>query len=222
MCGAESNFLKETIVGPAGDGLRTRNVETNKEYLFMSMKATVVALIILPVLAGLTGCSSTPEPTATPEEQMAALEGMDLPLAPLNMDAAFGEPRPDDALILQEIHFDFDKSEIKDSEKPVLEGINTWLLNHPGAILMVEGYCDDRGTLEYNLALGERRALGIRTYLTGLGTNPERIHTISYGEDKPLCTESTEECWGQNRRGHFLVDYGDTGGGETIAAGPLQ
>ncbi|MFH1038694.1 MAG: OmpA family protein [PVC group bacterium] len=184
------------------------------------MRMFVIAVVCVPVLAGLGGCSSTPEPTATPEERMAALEGMDLPLAPLDMDAAFGEPRPEDALVLQDIHFDFDKSEIRNSEKPLLDPINTWLLEHPGALLMIEGHCDDRGTLEYNLALGERRALSIRTYLTGLGTNPERLHTISYGEEKPLCTEAVEECWLRNRRGHFLVDYGDAGRGNSPAAGP--
>jgi len=204
----------------------------------MFMRMFVIAVVCVPVLAGLGGCSSTPEPTATPEEQMAALEGRDLPLAQMDLEAAFGEPRPDlplaqmdleaafgeprpeDALVLQDIHFDFDKSEIRDSEKPLLDPINTWLLEHPGALLMIEGHCDDRGTLEYNLALGERRALGIRTYLTGLGTNPERLHTISYGEEKPLCTEQVEECWLRNRRGHFLVDYKDAGSGKPLIESP--
>ncbi|MEA1928758.1 MAG: hypothetical protein U9N73_11180, partial [Candidatus Auribacterota bacterium] len=62
----------------------------------------------------------------------------------------------------------------------------------------------------------------IRTHITGLGTNPDRLHTISYGEEQPLCTESTEDCWAQNRRGHFLVDYGDNAGDELIIEEPIE
>ncbi len=185
----------------------------------MSMRSYVIGLSLSVAVVYLAGCASTPEPTpyATPEDRMAALDdSMDLPLAPLDADAAFGEPNPEDTLILQDIHFDFDRSEIRESEKPPLAEINAWLLDHPGTLLMMEGHCDERGTLEYNMALGERRGLSIRTYLTGLGTNPDRLHTISYGEEQPLCTESDEACWAQNRRGHFLVDYGQGGTGEFI------
>ena len=188
----------------------------------MDLRRQLVILTIVAGIAGLAGCSSTPDPMATPEDQMIALDGGDLPLAAMDIDATFGEPNPEDALILQDIHFDFDQSEIRDSEKGLLDGINTWMLNHPGTALMIQGHCDERGTLEYNLALGERRGLSIRTYLTGLGTNPDRLHTISYGEDQPLCTESTEECWSQNRRGHFLVDYGEGTGEEIIIAEPIE
>jgi peptidoglycan-associated lipoprotein len=154
---------------------------------------------------------------------MAALDdSMDLPLALLDADAAFGEPNPEDALILQDIHFDFDRSEIRESEKPLLTEINAWLLDHPGTLMMMEGHCDERGTLEYNMALGERRGLSIRTYLTSLGTNPDRLHTISYGEEQPLCTESDEACWAQNRRGHFLVDYGQGSTGEFIVEEEIE
>jgi len=182
-------------------------------------------LIVLTLIAGmisLTSCSSTPDPMATSEDQMIALEGGDLPLAAMDVGATFGEPNPEDALVLQDIHFDFDQSEIKESEKGILGEINAWLLDHPGTSLMIEGHCDERGTLEYNLALGERRALSIRTYLTGLGTNPERLHTISYGEEQPLATGSDEASWAQNRRGHFLVDYGEGTGEEIIIAEPME
>ncbi|MDP8214985.1 MAG: OmpA family protein [Candidatus Euphemobacter frigidus] len=179
----------------------------------MKMRHYMVILSFFAVVIILSGCSSTPKtlpPEASSEDQMAALEGMDLPLAELPADMAFEEPKPEDAVILQDIHFDYDQSKIKDTDKPILEKINTWVLNHPGATLMIEGHCDERGTLEYNLALGERRGLSIRTYLTGLGTNPDRLHTISYGEEQPLCAESVEDCWTKNRRGHFLVDYGES------------
>lgn len=182
----------------------------------MNLRSQMIFVALFLVIVYLSGCSSTPDPVATPDEQMVALEGGDLPLAPLDIDITFREAKPEDALILQDIHFDYDKSEIKGSEKGLLENIYTWLLEHPETTLMIEGHCDERGTLEYNLALGERRGLSIRTYLTGLGINPDRLHTISYGEEQPLCPESNEECWAKNRRGHFLVDYGEGGGEEIV------
>ena len=188
----------------------------------MDLKRQMIVLSLVAGMVYFAGCSSTPDPVATPQDQMSALQGEDLPLAPLDIDAAFGEPRPEDALVLQDIHFDFDQSDIRESDQQLLEEINAWLLDHPGSTLLIEGHCDERGTLEYNLALGERRGLNIRTYLTGLGTNPDRLHTISYGEEQPINTESTEEGWAQNRRGHFLVDYGDGTGQEVIVAEPAE
>jgi len=154
------------------------------------------------------GCASKPKPTATPDEQMAGLEGWDIPLDPLTEGIAFGEPNPEDALILKPVYFDFDKSDIREDGRVVLEGISAWMMEKPEARLKIEGHCDERGTKEYNLALGERRALSVRSYLTGLNVNPQRLHTISYGEEMPVCTEATEECWAQNRRAQFLVNYG--------------
>ncbi len=154
------------------------------------------------------GCASKPKPTATPEQQMAGLEGWDIPLDPLTEGIAFGEPTAEDALILRPIYFDFDKSEIRDDGRLVLEGIAAWMLERPEARLKIEGHCDERGTKEYNLALGERRALSVRSHLTGLNVNPQRLHTVSYGEEMPVCAEATEECWALNRRAEFLVNYG--------------
>ncbi len=155
------------------------------------------------------GCASKPRPTATPEEQRLALEGWDIPLDPLTEGIAFVEPTAEDALILQTIYFDFDRSEIKPEGQEVLEGIAAWMLDRPETRLKIEGHCDERGTKEYNMALGERRALSVRTHLIGLGVAPHRLHTVSYGEEAPVCRESTEECWARNRRAEFLVDYGE-------------
>ena len=159
----------------------------------------------------LAGCSSTPTPTATPEERMSAIEGWDIEMEPLTEGIAFTDPSAADALILQDIHFDFDQSEIKEPDKLILNEVSGWMLEHPDAMLQIEGHCDERGTKEYNLALGERRSLSVRRFLTGLNINPQRLHTISYGEEQPLCAESTEECWARNRRAHFLVAYGGAG-----------
>ncbi len=161
------------------------------------------------------GCASKPRPTATPEERMRALEGWDIPLDPLTEGIAFVEPTAEDALILRTIYFDFDRSEIKPEGRAVLDEIAAWMFDRPVTRLKIEGHCDERGTKEYNLALGERRALSVRNHLIGLGVAPHRLHTVSYGEEAPVCRESTEECWAQNRRAEFLVDYG-------AAATPLE
>jgi len=160
------------------------------------MKSRINLIIACGIIAVVTmaGCSSTPEPTATPEEQMMAIEGYDIPMEPLTEGIAFGEPAPEDALVLQDVHFDFDQANIKEPDKIILDGVSTWMLNHPEARLQIEGHCDERGTKEYNLALGERRALAVRSFLTGLTINPDRLHTITYGEaEAPVLMDATLE-----------------------------
>ncbi len=107
--------------------------------------------------------------------------------------------------MFKDMHFDFDKYNIKDEYKSELKAISSWLTKNSSAKLSVEGHCDERGTNEYNLALGDRRAKAVKDYLVSLGTPSSRIETISYGEEKPLCTEQTEECWAKNRRAHFVI-----------------
>ncbi|MBI5183382.1 MAG: peptidoglycan-associated lipoprotein Pal [Nitrospinae bacterium] len=106
---------------------------------------------------------------------------------------------------LKDIYFDFDKSNIKPSEREVLNKNGEWLKDNPNVRVQIEGHCDERGTNEYNIALGERRAVSARDYLLSLGISSERLYTVSYGEEKPACTEQNESCWWQNRRAHFLV-----------------
>jgi peptidoglycan-associated lipoprotein len=182
-----------------------------------------LAAIFCVTVAFSAGCASKPKPMATPEEQMTALEGWDIPLDPLTEGIAFGEPTAEDNLILEPIYFDFDKSEIREDNLPVLEGIAAWMMEKPEARLKIEGHCDERGTKEYNLALGERRALSVRSHLTGLNVNPQRLHTISYGEEMPVCTEATEDCWARNRRAQFLVNYGgEAAAGEETPPAPQE
>lgn len=106
---------------------------------------------------------------------------------------------------VQDIHFDFDKSDIKPDAKPTLKGLAEMLSSSPATQVVIEGNCDERGTSEYNLALGDRRANAAKSYLVSLGIPSGRLKTISYGKEKPLCTESTEECWQRNRRDHFVL-----------------
>ena len=106
---------------------------------------------------------------------------------------------------MRDVQFEFDKYEIRPSEKAALDANARWLKAHARAQVLIEGHCDERGTNEYNLALGERRARATRDYLASAGVTDSRITMVSYGEERPLCTERTETCWARNRRAHFLV-----------------
>lgn len=106
---------------------------------------------------------------------------------------------------LKDIYFDFDRWDITPAAAKTLKENAGWLKANPRHLLLIEGHCDERGTSEYNLALGERRAAAARTFLVSLGIGVGRITTISYGEERPVCTEKSEPCWAQTRRAHFLA-----------------
>jgi len=103
------------------------------------------------------------------------------------------------------IYFDYDSSVIKAGEKQKLSAVADYQKAHPEYGIRVEGNCDERGTVEYNLALGDRRAAAARDYLVGLGVPVARLSTTSYGKEKPVCTEHEEPCWFKNRRAHFSL-----------------
>jgi len=105
---------------------------------------------------------------------------------------------------LKDVFFDFDKYDVRPGDAKVLDGNASWLKSNDNLVL-IEGHCDERGTNEYNLALGERRAKSAMNYLVSQGIQASRITIISYGEERPLCTDKTEDCWAKNRRAHFLV-----------------
>lgn len=104
-----------------------------------------------------------------------------------------------------DVHFDYDQYGIRKSDEPTLNRLGTWLIRNPSARVTIEGHCDDRGTPEYNLALGERRANAVKDYLAASGVDRGRITTISYGEERPLDPGTGEAAWARNRRGHFSV-----------------
>jgi peptidoglycan-associated lipoprotein len=106
---------------------------------------------------------------------------------------------------LRDIHFDFDKYDIRPGDAKVLDSNASWLKSNPNHLVLIEGHCDERGTNEYNLALGERRAKSTMNYLVSQGVQASRITIISYGEERPTCPQKNEECWAKNRRAHFLV-----------------
>jgi peptidoglycan-associated lipoprotein len=107
--------------------------------------------------------------------------------------------------LLKDVHFDFDKYDIRPGDAEILKDNAALLSKYPQVKIQVEGHCDERGTNEYNLALGERRANAAKRYLLSLGISSDRLSSISYGEEKPLDTGHNEEAWSKNRRGHFVI-----------------
>ena len=107
------------------------------------------------------------------------------------------------AQTIKDVFFDYDSYDISQQYQRVLQADASFLKQHPNMKFLIEGHCDERGSTEYNLALGDNRANSIKQALISLGISADRIRTISYGKEKPFCTESTEACWAQNRRAHF-------------------
>ena len=109
---------------------------------------------------------------------------------------------------VKDVYFGFDRYDLTEESRATLKGNADWLKNNPALRIQIEGHCDERGTAEYNLALGAKRAQTARDYLVTLGISGDRLSTISYGEEIPVCTEQTEDCWAQNRRARFVVAAG--------------
>jgi len=114
---------------------------------------------------------------------------------------------------MQDAFFDYDKSDLRDDAKTALGADATYLKAHPELKVRVEGYCDQRGSEEYNLGLGDRRATAAKNFLAALGVPDDRISTVSYGKDKPFCSEMNEACWAKNRRVHVVAEPAPAGGG---------
>ena len=106
---------------------------------------------------------------------------------------------------LKDVYFDFDKYDIRPDAAKILDANATWLKANARNLLLIEGHCDERGTAEYNLALGERRAKSTMNYLVGQGVAASRVTVISYGKERPVCSEKTEACWQSNRHDRFLT-----------------
>jgi len=105
---------------------------------------------------------------------------------------------------VKDVYFDYDKADIRGDQQASVQADAQFLSQHSNISFTIEGHCDERGSTEYNLALGDQRASAVKNALTAAGVNASRIKTISYGKEKPFCTESNEACWQQNRRGHLV------------------
>jgi peptidoglycan-associated lipoprotein len=112
---------------------------------------------------------------------------------------------PEENGILKDVHFGFDSAEIDAGERAVLSQNADWLRSNGRAKIEVEGHCDSRGTIEYNLSLGAKRAKSVKDALVGLGVSADRVSTISYGKELPLCQEESDSCWARNRRAHSVI-----------------
>lgn len=106
------------------------------------------------------------------------------------------------------VYFAYDQWTLNDASRNVLRRQAVWLQRYPAVVLTIEGHCDERGTREYNLALGARRAAAVKEYLASIGVSAGRLETISYGKERPVCTDSTEGCWSQNRRAVSVIRAG--------------
>ena len=109
---------------------------------------------------------------------------------------------------IKDVMFDFDRYDLSADARTTLRANADWLRSNPSARVEIEGHCDERGTNEYNLALGAKRAQAAREFLSSLGISPDRLSTISYGEEIPVCREHDEQCWKQNRRARFVIVQG--------------
>jgi peptidoglycan-associated lipoprotein len=105
---------------------------------------------------------------------------------------------------VKDVYFDYDKADLRGDQQAVVTADAGFLSQHTGVNVTIEGHCDERGSTEYNIALGDKRANAVKNALIASGVNASRVKTISFGKEKPFCTESNEACWQQNRRGHFV------------------
>lgn len=137
------------------------------------MKKTILVFSVLLVLLFVVGCQNKKVPVASSSSG------------------------------LRSVYYDYDQSLIRSDSAVILDGNSAWLKANPSKNVTIEGHCDDRGSNEYNLALGQRRADGSRDYLGNLGVSTTRTRTVSYGEEKPVCYEQDESCWWKNRRADF-------------------
>jgi peptidoglycan-associated lipoprotein len=159
--------------------------------------ATAIKLAaVLVTAAFLAACSSTKEEAPTPVVSQ--------PTSSIKPGSA------DDFRVNvgDTVFFDLDQHTIRADAQATLQKQAAWLQKYPSVKLMVEGHCDERGTREYNLALGDRRAYAVKEFLVSLGVDAARLQTKSYGKERPTCTESDESCWQQNRRGYSVIAAG--------------
>ena len=163
-----------------------------------------------------TGSAMAPAPGAAPSPGAPTAPGSGpsalAPAAPAPGGAATSPPgtppRPSEFsenTNLKDVFFDFDRYDVRADDAKILDGNAAWLKSNANNLVLIEGHCDERGTNEYNLALGERRAKSTMNYLVSQGIQANRITIISYGKERPVCSEKNESCWQKNRRAHFLV-----------------
>lgn len=164
----------------------------------MNIRFHLVVLSTVAVSVGLAGCEAGPSTPVTqaPQEQPAPSAAVAESTAPREFTAI-----PE----LTSVHFDLDRAQIRSAEARRLEEHARWLKSHGDMVVLIGGHADERGSDDYNLRLGERRADAIRQFMIARGVEADRITTASYGEERPVCSAQGESCWGKNRRAEFQV-----------------
>jgi peptidoglycan-associated lipoprotein len=171
--------------------------------------------VIALALASLAACASKPKPApeapATQPAPPAATAPTPAPSAPVTAEPAGPVPGSEQDFVVnvgERVYFDFDQYTVREDAKPILDAQAAWLARYPGVRVRLEGNADERGTREYNLALGARRAEAVRDYLVSRGVAPSRIETISYGKERPIDPGSSEDAWAKNRNAHTALTAG--------------
>ncbi len=173
-----------------------RNLGNNMSKVQIGLSRAALATAALLSLALLSACQNKDGPPSGGE--VASTDGQPIgdpapePLPPLNSELVRVGDR---------VHFELDRYDLSPEAEATLQKQAALLQLYPQVVITIEGHADERGTREYNLALGERRADAVRNYLTALGISPDRVSVISYGKERPECPEASEGCWSQNRRG---------------------
>ena len=162
--------------------------------------ACLSAALVLGACTHKQEAVNTAPPPAPPPPPVAA--------APVTSSVLPGSAEDFRVNVGDTVHFEFDQYNVPESDKTVLGRQAAWLAKYPAVRVTVEGHADERGTREYNLALGARRANAVKEYLVSQGVSTARVETVSYGKERPICTESNEACWAQNRRGVTTITGG--------------
>ena len=183
------------------------------------MRFRILAVVLTAAM--LWGCASTSDEQAStatgddPSEAAGSTTSGDAGVTATNLTPEPSIPpgTPEDFVVNvgDRVHFGFDRFDLTNEARDILRGQAEWLQQHGAIAVTVAGHADERGTREYNLALGERRAISVRNFLIALGVEPDRIRTVSYGKERPVDPASTEESWSKNRRGVTQIDESTVG-----------
>ena len=170
---------------------------------WMAKRTTVLLICVLAI--ALSGCPSKNKAGAGAGEDGAGGPGSEEGLSGSSLSRVQRGGSPEEDGILKDIHFGYDSSDIDSGERGRLDQNVAWLRDNPRAKIELEGHCDSRGTIEYNLGLGAKRAKAVKDALVGQGIGADRISTISYGKELPLCQDESDSCWSRNRRVHSVI-----------------
>jgi peptidoglycan-associated lipoprotein len=170
-------------------------------------------MIIIPGLLFATGCAKQVTESEEEPETEVVVEEKEEVVVEKETEVVMEQPEDTSGIMISRdmflsdyVHFAFDKYNLDNKAQSVLRNKARFLEDNPDIYITIEGHCDDRGTNEYNLALGDRRAESTRSFLLDMGIEAYRISTVSYGEERPLCDERDEDCWSENRRAAFIIN----------------